>query len=262
MNPVALELGPLQVRWYAVFILTGIGLAIMLGLILAKKYKINRDDFLDGITYGIPIGIIGARLYYVIFEWDRYKSNPIDAFKIWEGGGAIHGAIIAALVFAIWFSKRKKLPVLRVADTVSVGFLIAQIMGRWGNFVNQEAHGPQTTLEFLKGLHLPDFIVEGMNINGTYYHPTFLYESMWNVIGLVLVLVFIYKFSAKPGSPTLFYLIWYSTGRFMIEALRTDSLMIGSIKTAQLISIILISGSLIAWYLKNRYLLKDEPLKE
>jgi len=257
MNPVAFEIGPFDIRWYAVFILTGIALAISMSLVLAKKYNINKDDLLDGITYGIPLGIIGARVYYVIFEWERYANNPIDALKMWEGGGAIHGAIIAALIWAVWYSRKKKMPVLRVADTVAVGFFIAQILGRWGNFVNQEAHGPATTLEFLQNLHLPNFIVEGMNIGGVYYHPTFLYESVWNIIGLALILVFIYKMNAKPGSPTLFYLIWYSIGRFMIESLRTDSLMMFGLKTAQMISIVLIVGSLVAWYLKDKYLLKD-----
>ena len=262
MNPIALEIGPLTIRWYALFTMIGIAVGVSLAMVLAKKFNIKREDLIDGITYGIPVGIVGARVYYVIFEWERYMHNPIDALKMYEGGGAIHGSIIAAGLFTIWFANKKKMPTLRVVDTVAVGFIIAQAIGRWGNFVNQEAHGPATTLEFLQNLHLPQFVIDGMNINGVYYHPTFLYESVWNLIGFAIIMLFIYKFNSKPGSPALLYLIWYSIGRYMIEALRTDSLMIGPFKMAQLISIFFIAFSAIIWILKNKYLIKESRLIE
>lgn len=246
LNRVFLQLGPITIYWYAVFIMSGVALGLFLAIREGKKMGINSEFFYDLVTYGLPISIIGARIYYVAFSWDYYSSHPEDIIKIWQGGIAIHGAIIAAFIFGYFFCKKRKVSFWLVADIASVSFIIAQAIGRWGNFMNQEAHGgvvPGATLdaqrEFLQSLFIPDFIVNNMYINGAYYHPTFLYESLWNMVGCLFI-VFVLRKLPKllVGEIAAFYAVWYSTGRYMVEGMRTDSLMLTeSIRMAQFISI-------------------------
>ena len=179
-------------------------------------------------------------IYYVIFNFDYYINNPIDIIKVWEGGLAIHGGIIAGVIYLIYSTKKNNLNTLLITDICVPGLLIGQALGRWGNFFNREAHGPITTLEYLQNLHLPKFIINGMNIDGNYYIPTFFYESLWCLIGLIIVLLIRRVLKIKKGNITGFYLIWYGIGRFLIEQLRTDSLMLNTLKQAQIISIIMI----------------------
>lgn len=234
-----ISIGNLVIRFYALCILFGMILAVIISLRESKKLGINPDDIFNGGIIGIVLGVIGARIYYVIFAANEF-SSPAEWFAIWNGGLAIHGGIIVAFVFAIIWCKRKKINLLAVFDMVAVGLLIGQICGRWGNFFNQEAHGGETTRAFLESLRLPTFIVNQMEIGGTYYHPTFLYESLWNLIALIVILIIRRTRTIRLGDITGIYLIWYGIGRFFIEGMRTDSLMIGSIKQNQLISIILI----------------------
>lgn len=246
LNRVFLQLGPITIYWYAVFIMSGVALGLFLAIREGKKMGINSEFFYDLVTYGLPISIIGARIYYVAFSWDYYSSHPEDIIKIWQGGIAIHGAIIAAFIFGYFFCKKRKVSFWLVADIASVSFIIAQAIGRWGNFMNQEAHGgvvPGATLdaqrEFLQSLFIPDFIVNNMYINEAYYHPTFLYESLWNMVGCLFI-VFVLRKLPKllVGEIAAFYAVWYSTGRYMVEGMRTDSLMLTeSIRMAQFISI-------------------------
>ena len=246
LNRVFLQLGPITIYWYAVFIMSGVALGLFLAIREGKTMGINSEFFYDLVTYGLPISIIGARIYYVAFSWDYYSSHPEDIIKIWQGGIAIHGAIIAAFIFGYFFCKKRKVSFWLVADIASVSFIIAQAIGRWGNFMNQEAHGgvvPGATLdaqrEFLQSLFIPDFIVNNMYINGAYYHPTFLYESLWNMVGCLFI-VFVLRKLPKllVGEIAAFYAVWYSTGRYMVEGMRTDSLMLTeSIRMAQFISI-------------------------
>ena len=246
LNRVFLQLGPITIYWYAVFIMSGVALGLFLAIREGKKMGINSEFFYDLVTYGLPISIIGARIYYVAFSWDYYSSHPEDIIKIWEGGIAIHGAIIAAFIFGYFFCKKRKVSFWLVADIASVSFIIAQAIGRWGNFMNQEAHGgvvPGATLdaqrEFLQSLFIPDFIVNNMYINEAYYHPTFLYESLWNMVGFLFI-VFVLRKLPKllVGEIAAFYAVWYSIGRYMVEGMRTDSLMLTeSIRMAQFISI-------------------------
>lgn len=246
LNRVFLQLGPITIYWYAVFIMSGVALGLFLAIREGKKMGINSEFFYDLVTYGLPISIIGARIYYVAFSWDYYSSHPEDIIKIWQGGIAIHGAIIAAFIFGYFFCKKRKVSFWLVADIASVSFIIAQAIGRWGNFMNQEAHGgvvPGATLdaqrEFLQSLFIPDFIVNNMYINGAYYHPTFLYESLWNMVGFLFI-VFVLRKLPKllVGEIAAFYAVWYSIGRYMVEGMRTDSLMLTeSIRMAQFISI-------------------------
>lgn len=249
LNRVFLQLGPLTIYWYAVLIMSGVALGLFLAIREGKKMGISSDFFYDLVTYGLPISIICARIYYVIFKWDYYSQHPEDIIKIWQGGIAIHGAIIGAFVFGYFFCKKRKVSSWLIMDIASVSFIIAQAIGRWGNFMNQEAHGgvvPGATLdaqrEFLQSLFIPDFVINNMYINGAYYHPTFLYESLWNVIGFMIIIFILRKLSnVLVGEITAFYLIWYSIGRYMVEGLRTDSLMLTeSIRMAQFISIVTI----------------------
>jgi len=248
-DPIFLRIGNLPpIHWYAIFIFVGIGLAVFASIREGKRRGISSELFFDLVAFGIPLSILGARLYFVIFSSNSlawYLQNPIRIIATWEGGLAIHGGIIVAGLYAWWYLKRKDIPVLPILDIVAVGFFIGQIVGRFGNFVNQEAHGYAINAgsldaqrEFLTSLLIPEFIVNGMFINGNYYHPTFLYEALWNVIGLVIA-VFVLRRVSKVliGEIAAFYAIWYSFGRIFIESLRTDSLMLGSFRVAQMISI-------------------------
>ncbi len=240
MNPILIEIGNIKIYWYSVMILLGVLTGSYLVLRESKRFNISKSKISDMLFYTIIFGIIGARLYYVIFNFDYYINNPIDIIKVWEGGLAIHGGIIAGVIYLIYSTKKNNLNTLLITDICVPGLLIGQALGRWGNFFNREAHGPITTLEYLQNLHLPKFIINGMNIDGLYYIPTFFYESLWCLIGLIIVLLIRRVLKIKKGNITGFYLIWYGIGRFLIEQLRTDSLMLNTLKQAQIISIIMI----------------------
>ncbi|UQD50983.1 prolipoprotein diacylglyceryl transferase [Bacillus methanolicus] len=243
INPIAFELGPISVHWYGIII----GLGALLGLYLAiqecKKRGISPDILVDLVTFALPIAIISARAYYVLFEWNYYKNHLSEIPAIWNGGIAIHGGLIGAVVTAIIFTRIKKVSFWKLADITAPSILLGQAIGRWGNFINQEAHGGPVSKKFLERLHIPTFIIDQMNINGIYYHPTFLYESLWSLIGVVL-LISLRKINLRRGELFLTYLIWYSIGRFYIEGMRTDSLMLTAyLRIAQVISIVIIAGS-------------------
>lgn len=255
IDPIAFQLGPLTVRWYGVIIALG----IILAFIVAQKEMVKRgfhEEYLtDLLIWAIPLAIIGARIYYVIFMWENYADRPLDAFKIWEGGIAIHGALIASFLTAYFFTRKRKSSFLQVTDIVAPSILIGQTVGRWGNFINQEAHGGEVTRSFLENLLIPEWIIKQMNIDGKYYHPTFLYESIWNLTGVVL-LILLRKVNLLRGEMFLFYLTWYSVGRFFIEGLRTDSLyLVGDLRTAQVVSLITIVIA-VAIFVYRRFILK------
>lgn len=245
IDPVAFSLGPLQVHWYGVIIGVGIALALILAMREAERRGLQKDIFADLMLWAIPIAIISARIYYVIFEWDYYSQNPGDIPKIWNGGIAIHGALIGSVITAYVFAKKRGVSFWKLADIAAPSIILGQAIGRWGNFINQEAHGGEVTRAFLENLHLPDFIINQMYINGTYYHPTFLYESVWNLLGFILLLQ-LRRVNLRRGELFLSYVIWYSVGRFFVEGLRTDSLMLTeNLRMAQTISIALIIGAVI-----------------
>ncbi|MGE6611805.1 prolipoprotein diacylglyceryl transferase [Peribacillus sp. NPDC076916] len=240
LNPIAIDLGPIQVHWYGLII----GFGVLLGLIIAlresERRGLDKEIFTDMILFAVPIAIISARIYYVIFQWEYYSQNPGDIIKIWNGGIAIHGALIGSVLTAVVFAKVKKVSFWKLADIAAPSLLLGQAIGRWGNFMNQEAHGGEITRSFLENMHLPEFIINQMYINGAYYHPTFLYESIWNIAG-VIILLSLRKVNLRRGELFLTYVIWYSIGRFYIEGLRTDSLMLTeSLRIAQVISIVLV----------------------
>ena len=238
MTREALQIGNITIYWYSIMILLGVILAYLIAKKECKYVGITKND-IDDFAFGlIPTAIIGARIYYCIFEFSEYKDNLLDIFKIWEGGLAIHGGIIAGFLWLLYFTKKRKINPVKLMDIIAPGLILAQAIGRWGNFFNQEAHGGIVTKTFLENLHIPEFIIDGMKINGVHYHPTFLYESIWCIIGFIIIYT-LYKKLKITGLPISTYLIWYSLGRFLIENLRTDSLMLGPIKVAQLISLML-----------------------
>lgn len=245
MDKVALDLGPIQIYWYSIFIFLGMLVACFVIYKEAKKREIE-EEFLVNLTFNtIILGIIGARLYYVLFNLPYYLNNPIEILEIWNGGLAIHGGIIAGLLFIIYYCKKHEVNIWKMLDIIVVGLIIAQAIGRWGNFFNSEAYGPITTEENLRSLGIPSFVINGMYILGEYRQPTFFYESVWCLFGFcAMLLIRNYKY-LKIGQLTGFYLIWYGIIRFIIEAMRTDSLMLGPIKMAQLVSIVFVISGII-----------------
>jgi len=255
LNRIFVQIGPLPIYWYGVIIALGAFLGLYLATREADRLGLNKDLIIDLIVFAIPISIISARIYYVIFEWERYVGQAWwKIFAIWEGGIAIHGALIGAVATAIVFTKVKKVSFWQIADVLAPGLILGQAIGRWGNFMNQEAHGGPIAESTYNSFHqyLPDFIMNQMCIEGIMYHPTFLYESVWNILVLILLLV-IRRYNPLRGEVFLTYVISYSIGRLFIEGLRTDSLyLFGQIRTAQLMSIMLIIGAIILIIYRRR----------
>ena len=228
--PAGFSIGSFEVRFYGLIIAMGLILAVCYALRRKEQFGLSEDDLLDGVLWIAPFAILCARLYYCAFEWEQYASNPISILYIWEGGIAIYGAVIGAAIGVIVHCKVfKKISVLATLDLVSLGFMIGQMMGRWGNFFNREAHGGVTDSFLRMGLINP---VTGQ---GAYYHPTFLYESLWNLVGFILI-HFLSKKRKYDGQVALYYVAWYGLGRAMIEGLRTDSLWWGNFRVSQVLA--------------------------
>ena len=232
-------IGPISIQWYAIVILTGAFIAYALGQYRFKQLGYNKEILSDYFFALLFIGIIGARIWYVIFTFNEvYISNPLEIFAVWHGGLAIQGGIFTGLIYSYFFFKKRNIPFLVAGDAIMPGVLIAQACGRWGNFFNHEAFGSEVSLKFLNSLHLPDFIIQNMYIDGAYHHPTFLYESVGNIIDFLLIIFVIRKFQKHIGMQFFGYFVFYGVVRFFVEGLRTDSLMFGPIRMAQLISIV------------------------
>ena len=271
INPIAFSLGPLEVHWYGVIIASAIFVAIFLSMREAEKRGLEGDSIIDIALWALPIAFIGARLYYVLFELGYYLQNPDQILAIWNGGIAIYGGLIAGGLTVYWFAKKKGIPIWLLLDILAPNVLLAQAIGRWGNFINQEAHGGEVSLSFLEKLHLPEFIINQMNINGVYYHPTFLYESLWSLLGFCVILVLRQrKHLLRCGEVALTYVLWYSLGRFFIEGLRTDSLwLLDWLRVSQALSVILFIGGIVVWFIRRQdyppkpyYLEGMEPIEK
>ena len=263
MNSNMLELGPITIKWYSFFILLGMLVASFLIYKEWKKKNGKEEDITNIIFYIIIIGILGARIYYCLFNWNYYKNDLLEIFKVWNGGLAIHGGIIFALLFLIIYCKKKKINLLLLLDIIAPGLIIAQAIGRWGNFFNREAYGRVVSLKFLKSLHLPKFIINNMYIDGLYREPTFLYESILSIIGFIILIILRKQKRIKTGTLISTYLIWYGIERLIIETFRSDSLLLGSLKIAQIISILfIISGILILIIFRKNNYYKDDIIKE
>jgi phosphatidylglycerol:prolipoprotein diacylglycerol transferase len=247
LDRVFLHLGPITIYWYGVIIGTGVLIGLWIATREAVRRGLAKETFVDLVLFAVPIAILCARTYYVIFEWNYYSKHLSEIPKIWEGGLAIHGGLIGAIGTGIVFAKRRGLSFWKLADIAAPSIILGQAIGRWGNFMNQEAHGGPVTRQFLENLHLPDFIINQMYINGQYYHPTFLYESLWDLVGFFILLT-LRNVNLRRGELFLSYLIWYSIGRFFIEGMRTDSLMLTAhLRMAQIMSIALIVIAVGLW---------------
>lgn len=251
-NPVAFTVFGKDIYWYGIIIALGFLLAVIYMMRRAPVFGLTQDDVLDEVLWAVPIGVICARLYYCIFYWALYADNPISILYIWEGGLAIYGGVIGGAITILVVSRVKKIKTGTMLDIAAMAVLIGQIFGRWGNFMNREAHGTVTDSFFKMGL---------VDASGavTYYHPTFLYESVWNLVGF-LALHFLTKKRKFDGQIFLSYLTWYGLGRVWIEGLRTDSLYLFStgIRVSQLVAAlcVVIGGGALAFMLIKR---KPDP---
>ena len=227
--PKYLQIGPLVIYYYGLIIAVGLILAVLYGCKRSREFGIKEDDLVDGVLWVTPFAILCARAYYVIFSWERYVANPIEVFYIWEGGLAIYGGVLGALLGVAVFCRIKKIKIAAMLDLVLMGFLIGQSIGRWGNFINREAFGAETMSFFRMGLLNPytDIV--------TFVHPTFLYESAWNALGFVILHV-ASKHRRYDGQMALAYAAWYGLGRTFIEGLRADSLYWGPFRVSQLLA--------------------------
>ncbi|BDD38292.1 prolipoprotein diacylglyceryl transferase [Streptococcus ruminantium] len=249
MNPIAIKLGPVEIRWYAICILLGLILGIYLAAKEAPRKKIRQDDILDFILIAFPLSIVGARLYYVAFSWSEYKDNLLSIFAVWNGGIAIYGGLITGAIVLYFFSRHRFIETLDFLDVVAPSVMLAQAIGRWGNFFNQEAYGK--AVDSLN--YLPGFIRNQMYIDGAYRQPTFLFESLWNVFGFALICILRRRSKLlKQGEITAFYLIWYGCGRLLIEGLRTDSLMFLGVRVSQWVSGLLILVGIVMVLVRRR----------
>lgn len=224
MDRVAFSIFGLDIMWYGVLMASAMILCVFLALKEGKRVKISEDDILNLAIIAIPCGLLGARLYYVIFNWSWYSQHMSEILNFRGGGMAIHGALIGGILAGFIYTKIKKINFFKMADTVMIGIPLGQAIGRWGNYINGEAHGGPTSLPW------------GIMVDGVKVHPTFLYESIWD-LGIFIFLWFFRKHKKYEGQLAIYYLILYSLGRFFIEGLRTDSLMIGPLRMAQVISI-------------------------
>lgn len=239
MSPYLIELGNFRIKWYSIFILIGIIISAIFIIKEGKKFNITKDFLINLIFWTIFFGIIGARLYFVAFSWDYYSNNLSEIYKVWEGGLAIHGGLIFGIATIIIYCKKYKISPWRILDIVAPCLLLSQAIGRWGNFFNQEAYGPVTTLESLQNLYIPKFVINGMFINGEYHLPTFFFESIWCLLGFIVIMIIRrYKY-LKIGQQIGTYFIWYSAFRFFIEYYRQDSLKFYGFRVAQIVSIAL-----------------------
>ena len=267
-GPILFELGPFTVRWYGLLIASAVLIGVSLSQYLAKRRNVDPDLLGDLAIWLVLSAIPAARLYYVLFEWEQYSKRPDQIIAIWNGGIAIHGAIIGGTLAALIFARLKKVSIWQLADLVVPSLILGQAIGRWGNFFNSEAFGRPTNLPWK--LYIPSQQRPLEFINFEYFHPTFLYESLWNlmVFGILMTLFFrdLKKRShLKVGTLALIYMVAYSAGRVWIEGLRMDSLMLGPLRIAQIVSLSAIALGLLglAWlYLLRRPLPDVVPPEE
>lgn len=230
------------IPWYSVLIVTGMLIAIFLGEQEEKRKGLPKDSILDVVLWAIPIGIIGARLYYVFMRWDLFRDDLLSILRIWEGGLAIYGGVIAGAAAVLFYARRKKISALSLLDCLAPGLILAQAIGRWGNYFNMEAYGPEIQNSFFHFFPMGVLIPSAGGY--TWHMATFFYESMWNLAGFLL-LWFFRKKQKVDGSQVFWYFLWYGSGRFVIEGLREDSLYIGPIRASQLLSLVLCAAAIL-----------------
>lgn len=228
ISPIAFQIGPLTIRWYGLLMAVALSVGTLLAVRAARRENVDEDHLLNLILIAAPLSWIGARLYYVVFNWRDYAADPVEILRIWHGGLAIHGGLITAVIIGYIYTRKHNLNFWQLADITAPSFILGQAIGRWGNFFNQEAYGYPTNLPW------------AMNIAGAYRHPTFLYESLWDLLVFGILLVFRARVPGPKGQLFLVYLALYSLGRFFVEGFRTDSLMLGPFRAAQVVSLLTI----------------------
>ena len=253
IDPIrVIEIGPFSLHIYGLLIGLGLMLAVLYGWRRSKQFGIKPDDITDGVLWVVPFAIICARLYYCIFEWEQFADDPVSVLYIWNGGLAIYGGVIGAVIGVAVFCYFKKIKLPALLDLVLLGFLIGQSIGRWGNFFNREAFGAQTESFIRMGLFNSRTGVT------TYHHPTFLYESLWNAVGFV-ILHFLSKKRQYDGQIALGYALWYGIGRMLIEGLRTDSLYWGDFRVSQILAAVTAVAAAVTLFVLSLH--KHDPEK-
>ncbi len=255
LDPIAFHLFSRPIYWYGIIISSAIFLAYYFAELEAKKRGLAKDTMLDLLLVAIPIAFIFARLYYVVFRWDYYSKNSSEIIAIWDGGIAVYGGLIGGLITLTIFSKVRKLNVLKMLDIIAPSLLIGLMIGRWGNFFNHEAYGEIVTRDYLETLYIPNFVIDNMYIEGAYRQPTFLYESIWCFIALVVILLL--RKYLYSGEVLALYMILYGVERYFVEGMRTDSLYIGVFRISQLVSLLLVLLGII-YLVYNRIINKKE----
>jgi phosphatidylglycerol:prolipoprotein diacylglycerol transferase len=250
MSPIIFQIGPVSIRWYGVLIMAGVILGLVLAGREAKRQDVSIELIYDLFFYMILSAVLGARLYYVIFSWDLYRNNIQEVFAFWHGGLAIHGAVLGGVISAVIYARLKRLSFWLLADICAPSLILGQAIGRWGNFFNQEAFGRPTDLPW--GIFIDEAHRPVQYMQQTHFHPTFLYESLWNFSVFFFLLWVRRKRGIIRGDVFLVYLMLYSFGRFWIEGLRTDSLMFEGFRIAQVVSLLLIMFASIALIQRHR----------
>ncbi len=263
LSRVAFQIFHFNIYWYGILIGTGVILGVLFAMKEAKRTGQNPENYLDFMLWALVFIIIGARLYYVLFSWEYFSKNPSQIFAIREGGLAIYGGIIAGILTGIVFCKVKKLSFWQMADTIAPSLIFGQALGRWGNFFNREAFGGYTDNFFAMRYQIsqvqtnyltPDILQNTVVANGVEYiqvHPTFLYESLWS-LGVLVILLLLRKHKKFHGQIFAVYFFGYALGRVWIEGLRTDQLLIGSVPVSQALSAVLIVASVVLYVYRQK----------
>lgn len=235
-----ITIGNFSLKWYSVLITIAVIIAYYMIYSESKRFNIKSEFIFNMMFWTLIFGILGARLYYVIFNWTYYSEHLNEIYKIWNGGLAIHGGIITGALTVIIYCKKYKVKVGRIMDLIIPALLLGQALGRWGNFFNGEAYGTIVTKATLENMKIiPEFVIKNMYINGYYHLPMFYFESLWCFLGFIIALILRRRKYIKKGQLTGFYLMWYGVDRFIIEIFRTDSLMLGNLKVARIVSVIM-----------------------
>ncbi len=259
MSPVAFTIGNIEIRWYSIFIALSVLIAYIMIMSECSRFKIKKEFAFNMIFWTLIFGIIGARLYYVLFNLSYYKTNPLEILMIWKGGLAIHGGIIFGLITLTIYCRKYNMKVGKMLDIVVVPLILGQAIGRWGNFFNGEAYGSIVDYHTLANIKIiPQFVIDNMYINGSYHLPMFYFESLWCLLGFIILLILRRRKYIKEGQILGFYLIWYGIARSIIEIFRTDSLMLGNIKVAIVISILMVIVGIIIESIQSRKPKLDE----
>ena len=259
MSPVAFTIGNIEIRWYSIFIAISVLIAYIMIMSECSRFKIKKEFAFNMIFWTLIFGIIGARLYYVLFNLSYYKTNPLEILMIWKGGLAIHGGIIFGLITLTIYCRKYNMKVGKMLDIVVVPLILGQAIGRWGNFFNGEAYGSIVDYHTLANIKIiPQFVIDNMYINGSYHLPMFYFESLWCLLGFIILLILRRRKYIKEGQIFGFYLIWYGIARSIIEIFRTDSLMLGNIKVAIVISILMVIVGVIIESIQSRKPKLDE----